>query len=760
MRTLDDLDADLSGQRAVVRVDFNVPLDGATITDDTRIRAALPTLHGAARAGRGRSSCSPTSAGPKAREPEFSLAPVADRLGELLGAEVRFGDDPADAPAGDARERPLRAGRDGQRPRAGPALRRAGRLLRQRRVRRRPPRARLHRRRRGAAAQLRGAAAAARGRDAARHPRRPRPPARGRRRRRQGHRQDRRHRRVPAARPTSILIGGAMCFPFFAAQGHDVGASLCEEEGVEPARRALRDGEGKLRLPQRPRDRRRLRRRRRAPRPRRRRRARRLDGPRRRPAHRAAYAQEILNAGTVFWNGPMGAFEMEPFAGGTRAVAEAVAATAATTVVGGGDSAAALTQFGLADRVTHLSTGGGASLELLEGKPLPGVEVLCMSRTPLIAGNWKMHKTIAEAEEFVAGLLPRVSSTDGGRRRAVRAVHRARRGRRLDPRLARRGLRAERCTRPPAARSPARSPRRCSTSSTSTARCSGTPSAASSSARPTRRSRSRSSPRSTPASSRCSASGRPRPSARPATPSASCATRSRRGWRRSPTTASATSSIAYEPIWAIGTGKVATPEQAQEAVAFVRALVADRSAEQARAHARALRRQRQRRQRGRAARPARRRRRARRRARRSIPRRSRRSSRRPADEPARARRRAGRPRRLGARAARPRQRRRPGADAGLRRALGALPAHDADGLRARGRAARGADGQLRGRPPQPRRRRRRSSRTSRASTRPSRTASCSTTRSSRPPCATTSGCTCSASSPTAACTRASSTCAR
>jgi phosphoglycerate kinase len=180
-------------------------------------------------------------------------------------------------------------------------------------------------------------------------------------------------------RAQTILIGGAMCFPFFKAQGHSVGDSLCEEEGIEPASSALALAEDKgcrLLLPE--------------------------DlvlgrafaadtetqaldgvdvpdgwmgldiGPR----TSGFYAQEIAGAGTVFWNGPMGAFELEPFAAGTRAVAEAVAASPGTTVVGGGDSAAALAAFGLDDDVDHLSTGGGASLELIEGKTLPGVEVL------------------------------------------------------------------------------------------------------------------------------------------------------------------------------------------------------------------------------------------------------------------------------------------------------------------------------------------------------------------------------------------------
>jgi phosphoglycerate kinase len=177
----------------------------------------------------------------------------------------------------------------------------------------------------------------------------------------------------------TLLIGGAMCFPFFAAQAHSVGSSLCAEEDVELARGLLQGAGGggaALELPQdlviaerlsadaEPRT---------------------IDGIDVPdgwmgldigPKTAQAYGQRISSAGTVFWNGPMGAFETEPFASGTLAVARAVAEAPGTTVVGGGDSVAALQRFGLAEKVTHLSTGGGASLELLEGKALPGVEAL------------------------------------------------------------------------------------------------------------------------------------------------------------------------------------------------------------------------------------------------------------------------------------------------------------------------------------------------------------------------------------------------
>jgi phosphoglycerate kinase len=169
----------------------------------------------------------------------------------------------------------------------------------------------------------------------------------------------------------ALVIGGGMCFTFLAARGNPIGDSLCEEDQIERCRELLAgpkpihlpedivglDPSGQVanygvRLPAG---------------------AKGLDIG---PGSAAAFADVILDAGTVFWNGPMGMFEDPRFAAGTRTVAEAIAETKAFTVVGGGDSAAALAEFGLADQVDHVSTGGGASLELLELGDLPGLAAL------------------------------------------------------------------------------------------------------------------------------------------------------------------------------------------------------------------------------------------------------------------------------------------------------------------------------------------------------------------------------------------------
>jgi phosphoglycerate kinase len=388
-KTLRDLDV-REGLRVLVRVDFNVPLSDGQVADDARIRAALPTITELRGRGAALILCSHLGR-PTGIDPKYSLTPVSRRLSELLGTRVHQAPEVV-----------------GPEVRRGVGRLEAGELLVLENTRFEPGETkndpelsrelasladayvndafgaahRAHATTAGVTEFLRPAVA--------------------------GHLLEREvttlsHLIEEPERPLvvvlggakvsdkialierfleladAVLIGGAMCFSFFRAQGRETGDSLVEEEGIELARKALEKADGsdcRLLLPT---D---------------------LvlgdkfdsDAERREvddvdvpdgwmgldvgPRTIEEYSKEIAAAGSVFWNGPMGAFELAPFAAGTRALAEAVAEAPGTTVVGGGDSAAALAEFGLADRVTHLSTGGGASLELLEGKPLPGVEAL------------------------------------------------------------------------------------------------------------------------------------------------------------------------------------------------------------------------------------------------------------------------------------------------------------------------------------------------------------------------------------------------
>ena len=379
MRTLDDLD--VRNSRVLVRVDFNVPLQDGGITDDTRIRAALPTIEALRERG-ARVILAAHLGLPKDREPELSLRPAADRLAELTRADVTLA--PAVVgPEVEAYAEQLLPGDvltlENVRYEPGetkndPELARAYARLCDAYVNDAFGAAhRAHASTEGVARLVPEHAAGLLLEREVRtltqileDPARPLVAILG------GAKVTDKIGVIDAflQRADAVLIGGATCFPFLAAQGHPVGASLCQEEGIEPARRALADagsdGHAPLHVPvdlvladrfaadaQRTE----------------------LDGvdvPDGQmgldigPRTAQGYADEIAGAGSVFWNGPMGAFELEPFAAGTRAVAVAVAAAEATTVVGGGDSAAALHAFGLADRVTHLSTG----VRLIGGPPI------------------------------------------------------------------------------------------------------------------------------------------------------------------------------------------------------------------------------------------------------------------------------------------------------------------------------------------------------------------------------------------------------
>jgi len=383
-------DAEVAGRRVLVRVDFNVPLAEGKVADDTRIRAALPTIELLRERGAALVLVSHLGR-PKGKvDPALSMRPVAERLAELLGTKVHrapavVGGDVETMATGlgpgevllleNVRFEPGETEND-------PALAEALAGLADLYVNDAFGAAhRAHASTAGVAALLPGYAGLLLEREVSEltrvveSPDRPLVVVLG------------------GAKVTdkvgvidrflevadSILIGGAMCFSFFRAEGIATGDSLVEEEGVKLAAEALERAQGsdcELKLPvdlvlgerfaadAEPRE---------------------SDGVEVPdgwmgldigPRSSGAYAEVIAAAGTVLWNGPMGAFELPSFAAGTRAVADAVAAAPGTTVIGGGDSVAALQQFGLAEKVDWLSTGGGASLELLEGKKLPGVEAL------------------------------------------------------------------------------------------------------------------------------------------------------------------------------------------------------------------------------------------------------------------------------------------------------------------------------------------------------------------------------------------------
>jgi len=396
VRTLDDLIAEgVSGRTVLVRSDLNVPLDGSRITDDGRIRASVPTLQKLREAG-ARVVVTAHLGRPKGEpDAEFSLAPVAGRLGELLGTEVtlaRHGEE-ARAAVG------ALAGDDG-----------AGRVVLLENIRFDARETSKNEDERAALARELAALTGANGafvsdgfgvvhrkqasvydvaqdlpayagglvlaevevlRRLTETPERPYTVVLG------GSKVSDKLAVIEALLPKvdALLVGGGMCFTFLAAQGYGVGDSLLERDQIDTCRSLLETG--KIVVPS--------------------------DvvvaddfaagantqtvaadaipagwkGLDIGPESVAAFAEVLARASTVFWNGPMGVFEMAPFADGTRGVAQAIIDGGAYSVVGGGDSAAAVRALGLAeDGFSHISTGGGASLEYLEGKSLPGLAVL------------------------------------------------------------------------------------------------------------------------------------------------------------------------------------------------------------------------------------------------------------------------------------------------------------------------------------------------------------------------------------------------